>query len=108
TMRTAVRDDQQPNACVEEPRRRLPEHIDVEVVALRRGRLVTEHQDEVATENDAQTGPRHVVRDEEEDHGGIDHQPVGERIGYAPELGLDPPAACKEAGDLVSDTRGAK
>ena len=40
----------------------------------------------------------------EHDHRGVDHQPVGERVGVLPELGLDVPAAGEPAVDLVGGT----
>ena len=48
-------------------------------------------------------GPGQPVVREEEDDGGVDHQPVGERIGELAELGLDLPPARQPAVDLVGD-----
>ena len=41
----------------------------------------------------------------EHDHRGVDHQPVGERVGVLAELRLDVPAAREPAVDLVGDRR---
>ena len=35
------------------------------------------------------------VGDHEQDHGRVDHQPVGERVGDLPEVALDVPAAAR-------------
>ena len=40
---------------------------------------------------------------DEEDHGRVDHQPVGERVGDLAELRLDLPAAREPAVHLVGD-----
>ena len=40
----------------------------------------------------------------EHDHGGVDHQAVGERVGVLAELGLDVPAAGEPAVDLIGDS----
>ena len=48
-----------------------------------------------------------VVRDEQ-DHRGIDHQPVGERVGELAEPRLDVPAAREEAVHLVGDAGDAE
>ena len=42
----------------------------------------------------------------EQNHGHVDQQPVGERVGDLPELGLDVPAAGQEAVELVGDRGG--
>ena len=44
-----------------------------------------------------------MVRDEEHDDRGVDHQPVGERVGDTAEVRLDTPPAREETVDLVGD-----
>ena len=45
------------------------------------------------------------VLEEEQDHRGVDHQPVGERVGVLAELRLDVPAPREPAVDLIGDRR---
>src|SRR2546421_5314315 len=103
-----MRDDQQADSGVQQPRRRLAEEVHVEPVALRRGQLVTREEQEITAEDDDEAFPRHVVLDEEQDHRGIDHQPVRERVEDPAEVRLDAPAPCQVAVDLVGDTRDAE
>ena len=101
-------DDEEGDPRVEEPRRRLAEQVDLELVPLRRDGLVAQHQGEIAADHHDEARPRHVVGHEEEDHGRVDHQPVGERVGHLAELRLDPPATRQEAVDLVGDAGDAE
>ena len=43
-----------------------------------------------------------------QDHGGVDHQPVGERVGELPEVRLDVPATGEKAVHLVGDPGDAE
>jgi formimidoylglutamate deiminase len=49
-----------------------------------------------------------VVLHEQENHGGVDHQPVGERVEDPAEVRLHLPAPRKEAVDLVGDAGDTK
>ena len=52
--------------------------------------------------------PGQTAVGDEQDHRGVDHQPVGERVGDLPEARLDMPAAREEAVDLVCDAGDAE
>ena len=49
--------------------------------------------------------PRQPVERDEHDDGGVDHQPVGERVRDLAELRLDVPAPRQVAVELVGDRR---
>ena len=52
--------------------------------------------------------PRQAADAPEQDHGHVDQQAVGERVGDLAERRLDVPAAGEEAVDLVGDRGGAE
>src|SRR4051812_24304015 len=97
--------EQEPDACIEQPGRCLPDHVHFQLVALRCKRLVAGEEQDVPAENHDQPGERHVVGQVEQDHRSVDHQPVRQRIEDPAELGLDVPAPGEEAVDLVGDAR---
>ena len=57
----------------------------------------------VAADDDGEPHPRQSVVIGEENHGRVDHQPIGERVRDLPEPRLDAPAPREEAVDLVGD-----
>ena len=61
-------------------------------------------EQQIAADDDDERGPRQPVVDEEHDHGDVDHQPVGERVGVLPELRLDVVAAREPTVDLIGDS----
>jgi formimidoylglutamate deiminase len=98
-----VRDDQEPDPRVQEPRCRLAEEVHVHLVAGRRNCLVAREEQEVTSEDHDQAGPGHVVLHEQEDHRGVDHQTVGQGIEDSAEVRFHLPAPRKEPVDLVGD-----
>jgi formimidoylglutamate deiminase len=96
-----VRDDQAPDPEVQKPRRRLAEQIHIHLVVRGGNRLVAGEQQQITTEDHDEAGPGHVVLDEEKNHRRVDHQPVGERIEDAAEVGLDVPPPGQIPVDLV-------
>ena len=81
----------------------MPIGVHVEVDPARREHAPAGEQQEVARDDDDEARPRQPPVRDEEDHGGVDHQPVGERVGDLPEARLDAPAPGEEAVDLVGD-----
>ena len=89
---------------VEHPRGELAEEVDVELVAAGHEQLVPADEQSVPGQHERERGPGQAVMDgDEEDDGGVDHQPVGERVGDLAELRLDMPAAREPAVHLVGD-----
>ena len=103
-----VRDDAEEDRRVQHPGRGLADDVDVDLDPARREEAGAGEQDEVAAEDDHEPGPRQPVVGEEQDHGRVDHQPVGERVGELPEARLDVPAAREEAVHLVGDPGDAE
>ena len=72
---------------------------------MRPGEGGARDQQYVAAEDDHEGGPREPAGDEQEQHGRIDHEPVGERVRVPAELGLDSPPPCQDPVDLVGHAR---
>ena len=62
-------------------------------------------QEHVAEENH-ECDPREAVERDEHDHGDVDHQPVGERVGDLAERRLDTPPSREPAVELIRDRGG--
>ena len=103
----ALGDEHERERRVEAPGRDLPEAGDLEVVAARHDELVAADQEQVA-ERGSRARSTGAGRDDEQHDGDVDHQPVGERVGDLPELGLDAPAAREPAVELVGDRGDAR
>jgi len=99
--RRLIRDDPEEDRRVENPRRDLPDHVDVDVDLPATKQRRAEEKDDVPADDHGDTGPRQAVVREQEDHRRVDHQTVGERVGELPEARFDVPEACEEAVQLV-------
>ena len=78
---SVVRDDPEADRGVEQPGRGLAEQVHVEVDAARREHAPAGEQQEVARGDHDEPDPRQPAVRDEQDHRGVDHQPVGERVG---------------------------
>ena len=103
-----VDDDAEEDRGVEHPGRGLADGVDLDLDATRRQQHGAGEQEHVAPDDDGEAHPGKPVVDGEEDHGCVDHQPVGERVGELPETRLDVPAAREEAVHLVGDRGDAE
>ena len=86
----------------------MPSDVHLEVDSARREHAPAEQEQKVARDDDGEAGPRQAPVGDEQDDGGVDHQPVGERIGDLAEARLDAPAAGEEPVDLVGDARDSE
>ena len=102
------RDDRQAERRVEDPGRDLAEQAHVEVDRRARARRGSRRAARRRGRGSARAPRTAAGRSPEQDDRGVDHEPVGERVGDLPELGLDVPAAGEEAVDLVGDRRRAR
>ena len=87
-----------------EPGGELAQEVDVELVAFGHEELVPADEKSIPRDDEGEGDPRKAVVDcDEDDHGRVDHEAVGERVGDPAEGGLDVPAAGEPAVDLVGD-----
>ena len=104
-----VRDHHEARATRRAPRSRaLPRKLTAKLVAARHDELVPADEQRVTREDDASAAHGSRSSMPEQDHRGVDHQPVGERVGDLAELRLDVPAAREPAVDLVGDAGDAE
>ncbi len=102
-LRGRLRDDAEADRRVEDPRRGLADDVDVELDAARLQDARADEKEHVPADDHGESDPRQPVVVREEDHGGVDHEPVGERVGDLPEMRLDVPAPGEVAVHLVGD-----
>ena len=107
-LRRRVDDDAEEDRGVEHPGRGLADGVDLDLEAAWCEQERAGEQEDVPPDDDREPHPGQPVVDGEEDHGGVDHQPVGERVGELPEVRLDVPAAREEAVHLVGDRGDAE
>ena len=89
---------------VEDPGRNLAEHAHVEVVPSPR-RCGSRRPATTSRSTISERDERQATVEPEQDHGCVDHQPVGEWVGDLAERGLDMPAPSEPAVDLVGERR---
>src|SRR5262245_39838662 len=87
---------------IEQPRRRFPRAVDGKLVPPSSDELVPGDQGKI-TRRDRERDPGQAACMPEQDHGRVDHQAVGERVGDLSELRLDVPTPREPAVDLVGD-----
>ena len=94
-----------PDREVEQPGGDLAEHGHVELVVAGHEQPVPGDEQHVTQDDDHRPHPRQLALEREQDRRGVDHQPVGERVGDLAELRLHVPAPREEAVDLVGHPR---
>src|SRR5581483_2504600 len=97
-----VGDHHEPERRIEQPRRRLADHVHLELVAAADQERRSRDGEEVAR-RDHERRPRQPPGVDEEQHRRVDHQAVSERVRDLAERRLDAPPAREEAVDLVRD-----
>src|SRR4051794_9224229 len=99
-----VRHHDEPQACVEQPSSNFAEEVHLKLVAAAHHERRADQGDEIAGRNEERE-PGQTPGVDQQQHRGVDHQAVGERIGDLPELRLDVPAPREKPVDLVGHAR---